>query len=354
LQELTPDLVQSKMSGATVLITGGTGSFGSTMARFLLNNMPGVEEIRIFSRDENKQDDMRRNLNSSKVKFYLGDVRDSQSITTACKGSNYIFHAAALKQVPSTEFFPSQAISTNILGSINTIEAALTCGVGSVVCLSSDKAVYPINAMGMTKALMEKIAQSYSRVNKKNNNCIVSITRYGNVMMSRGSIIPLLVTQALSGKKLTITDPNMTRFLMSLDESVDLVLNAFINAEPGDLFVRKSPASSIGNLATAIQEICKSNSADTEVIGIRHGEKLFETLVGSEEMAHSEENGDYFRIKIDSRDLNYSDYFQSRRKLPMTRGNAYTSDNTSQLSVNEIKELLLNTSGFSEMLVNAQ
>jgi UDP-N-acetylglucosamine 4,6-dehydratase/5-epimerase len=320
----------------TVLITGGTGSFGSTMVRRLLGGAVG--EVRIFSRDEAKQDDLRRHLNDKRVRFYVGDVRDRRSVDDAMRDVNFVFHAAALKQVPSCEFFPDQAVMTNVNGSANVIQAAAQAQAASVVCLSTDKAVYPINAMGMSKALMEKTAQAFAR-NNVGSSTVVSIVRYGNVMYSRGSVIPLFVEQIRAGRALTITDPVMTRFLMSLAASVDLVEYAFNNASPGDIFVRKAPASTVENLARGVAKVLGVDP-DLRVIGTRHGEKLFETLLSREEMVTAIDHGDYFRVPLDARSLDYGLYFeQGGEKL--SRQDDYTSHNTERLDVDGVHELLL-------------
>jgi UDP-glucose 4-epimerase len=323
-------------AGACVLITGGTGSFGSTMVRRLLTS--DVGEIRIFSRDESKQDDMRRQLSDSRLRFVLGDVRDYDSVLEATRGVDYVFHAAALKQVPSCEFFPLQAMRTNVVGSSNVINAASASGVRSVVCLSTDKAVYPINAMGLSKALMEKVAQAFARTSA-DSSTTVSITRYGNVMSSRGSVIPLFVSQVKSGRPITITDPRMTRFLMSLDESVALVDYAFAHAVPGDLFVRKAPACTVGVLAEAVARALGVPDPEIQVIGTRHGEKLYETLLSREEMVRAEDHGDYFRVPLDARSLEYELYFEEGVAVPPMVDD-YTSHNTRQLGVAEVEQLI--------------
>lgn len=325
------------MSNKMYLVVGGTGSFGKTVTKFLLTKEE-VDEVRIFSRDEAKQDLMRTNhMDDSRVKFYIGDVRDYQSIKAALKDVDYVFHAAALKQVPSCEFFPMQAVQTNIQGSDNVIRAAIEQGVKKVVCLSTDKAVYPINAMGISKAMMEKVAQSYARQN--NNDTVICSVRYGNVMCSRGSVIPRFIEQIKNNMPLTITEPSMTRFLMALPESVDLVEHAFKHGEQGDVFVKKSPACTVADLAQAIKELFCSE-VDTKIIGIRHGEKLYETLASKEELVTAEDMGAYYRVQMDARDLNYEKYF--------TDGNAeeinfddYHSHNTERLSVEQVKQLLL-------------
>jgi UDP-N-acetylglucosamine 4,6-dehydratase/5-epimerase len=323
--------------GSTVLITGGTGSFGSTMARHLLQK--DVGEVRILSRDEAKQDAMRHALGDSRVKFYIGDTRDPESVDRAVRGSNLIFHAAALKQVPSAEFFPLEAVKTNINGSANVLRSAIENEVSGVVCLSTDKAVYPINAMGMSKALMEKTAMAFAR-DYQDSNTTIAVTRYGNVMYSRGSVIPLFISQIKSGKPVTITDPTMTRFLMSLAESVDLVEYAFTNAETGDLFVRKAPASTIHDLAIALIDIFVGSDDQIQNIGFRHGEKLYESLLSVEERVKAEDHGDYFRVPLDARDLNYSVFFeQGEDRSPELE--PYTSHNTNRLDVQGVRELLL-------------
>jgi UDP-N-acetylglucosamine 4,6-dehydratase/5-epimerase len=323
-----------QIQNKTLLITGGTGSFGNAvLQRFLHTNH--FKEIRIFSRDEKKQEDMRIALNNEKLKFYIGDVRDFSSIEQAMRGVDYVFHAAALKQVPSCEFFPMQAVKTNIEGTQNVIDAAIQNKVQKVICLSTDKAAYPINAMGISKAMMEKVAIAAAR---NTTNTTVCLTRYGNVMASRGSVIPLFVKQLQAGQALTITDPNMTRFLMSLDEAVELVLFAFEHANPGDLFVNKAPAGTIGDLAQALKQICKANS-DIKIIGTRHGEKLYETLCTREEMLKAEDMGDFYRIPADNRDLNYAQYF-SEGTEDISKIEDYHSHNTQQLGVSAMVNLL--------------
>jgi len=322
--------------GEVLLITGGTGSFGNAvLKRFLETN---VKEIRIFSRDEKKQDDMRKLYSNTKLKFYIGDVRDYNSIAAAMKGVDYVFQAAALKQVPSCEFFPLEAVKTNVLGTENVLNAAIYYNVKRVICLSTDKAVYPINAMGISKAMMEKIFVAKSRTTNEGETIICG-TRYGNVMASRGSVIPLFVEQLRKGLPLTVTDPNMTRYLMSLDDAVDLVMFAFENAVPGDIFVQKAPASTIADLAQAVKELYKS-SVDVKTIGTRHGEKLYETLLTREEMAHAEDCGKYYRIPADQRDLNYGKYFEDGQQ-EASYGWEYTSHNTTRLDVEGVKKLLL-------------
>jgi len=317
-----------------LLITGGTGSFGNAvLQRFLASEH--FKEIRIFSRDEKKQDDMRNQLKNSKLKFLIGDVRDYESIKPATRGVDYIFHAAALKQVPSCEFFPMQAVKTNVEGTQNVIRAADVNGVKKVICLSTDKAAYPINAMGISKAMMEKVAIAESR---NLQNTTVCLTRYGNVMGSRGSVIPLFINQLKNGLPLTITDPNMTRFLMSLNDAVDLVLFAFENGNQGDLFVNKAPAATIGDLAHAIKDLAKVDSV-INIIGTRHGEKLYETLCTREEMIKAEDMGDFYRIPADNRDLNYSMYFSEGEKN-ITEIEDYNSHNTERLNVDGVKNLI--------------
>tara|TARA_B110000003_G_C16648746_1_gene533243 strand:+ start:723 stop:1751 length:1029 start_codon:yes stop_codon:yes gene_type:complete len=328
----------------TLLISGGTGSFGNAvLRRFRTNEV--FKEIRIFSRDEKKQDDMRSRLNDSRLKFYIGDVRDYTSIERAMRGVDFVFHAAALKQVPSCEFFPLEAAKTNVFGTQNVIDAAVVNRVKKVVCLSTDKAAYPINAMGISKALMEKVVVSASRSLKETTVCL---TRYGNVMGSRGSVIPLFIDQLQKGESLTITDPEMTRFFMSLDEAVELVLFAFQNGRAGDLFVNKAPGGKIGDLAKALKEILGLNN-DVEIIGTRHGEKLYETLCTREEMIKAEDLGDFFRIPADNRSLNYSKYF-SKGEKELSNTEDYNSNNTIQKDVCGIKELLLNLDFIKEKL----
>jgi UDP-N-acetylglucosamine 4,6-dehydratase len=320
-----------------LLITGGTGSFGNAVLSQFLHT-DHFKEIRILSRDEKKQDDLRKKVNNNKVKFYLGDVRDVQSIDAAIKGVDYIFHAAALKQVPSCEFFPMEAVKTNIIGTDNVLTIAEKYEVKKVVVLSTDKAAYPINAMGMSKAMMEKVMVAKSR-NLDDSKTIFCGTRYGNVMASRGSVIPLFVDQIKVGKPITITDPNMTRFMMTLEDAVDLVLYAFENGNQGDLFVQKSPACTIEVLAKALNSLYNSNS-EIKIIGTRHGEKLFETLVNREDMVKAEDCGDYFRIPADNRDLNYEQYF-SEGDVKLTELEEYHSHNTDILDVEAMKQLLL-------------
>ena len=328
--------MENSLNSSIVTITGGTGSFGMTMVRKLLEE--NVAEIRIFSRDENKQEFMRGIFKDSRTRFIIGDVRDASSVDVAIKGSDYIFHAAALKQVPSCEFFPMQATATNILGSSNVIDSALKHEVKAIVCLSSDKAVYPINAMGMTKGLMEKVAQSFAR-NYPDSKTKISITRYGNVMMSRGSVIPLFLNQIQKGLPVTITNSAMTRFMMSLDDSVNLVKYAFTNSITGDLFVKKAPACTVLTLATAIARLLdKEKSLKIEYIGTRHGEKLFESLLGVEEQSRSIDMGEYFRVPLDTRSLDYQVYFEKGQNN--TEVKAYTSENTQQLGVDEVVNLI--------------
>jgi len=320
-----------------LLITGGTGSFGNAVLdRFLETN---IKEIRIFSRDEKKQDDMRHKLQHPKIKFYIGDVRDKRSIDGAMSGVDYIFHAAALKQVPSCEFFPAQAVRTNVLGTENVLDSAIQHGVKNVVVLSTDKACYPINAMGMSKALMEKVAIAKGRALGANSQSTICCTRYGNVMGSRGSVIPLWIEQIQSGKDITITDPNMTRFMMTLEDAVDLVIYAFQHGNNGDLFVQKAPAATLDVLAKAMMELYDANT-NIKVIGTRHGEKLYETLVTREEMAKAEDMGQYYRIPCDSRDLNYDKYFvEGEEKISYV--DDYHSHNTQRLDVEGMKQLLM-------------
>lgn len=320
----------------TLLITGGTGSFGNAVLNRFLNT--DIGEIRIFSRDEKKQDDMRKQYQNDKIRFHIGDVRDIQSVRNVMHGVDYIFHAAALKQVPSCEFFPLEAVKTNVLGTENVLTAAIEAGVKRVVCLSTDKAAYPINAMGISKAMMEKVIIAKSRtVDPKKT--VICCTRYGNVMASRGSVIPLFVDQIKAGKQLTVTDPNMTRFLMSLDEAVDLVLYAFEHAEPGDLFIQKAPASTIKDLAEAVSELFNYDKP-VRIIGTRHGEKLYETLLTKEEKMKSEDHGEYFRVPVDKRDLNYDKYFVQGTP-DFEQIEAYTSHNTTRLDVKGVKDKLL-------------
>ena len=326
-----------KISESVITITGGTGSFGSTMAKHALAK--GASEVRIFSRDEAKQDSLRQTLQDDRVKFYLGDVRDGQSVDSVIPGSDLVFHAAALKQVPSCEFFPLEAVATNVTGSANVLRSSLASNVKSVVCLSTDKAVYPINAMGMSKALMEKTAMAFAR-NNQTSETRIAVTRYGNVMCSRGSVIPLFIKQLKEGRPVTVTDPNMTRFLMSLSDSVDLVQFAFENAQSGDLFIKKAPAATVEVLLQAIVEIFEINDPIVKSIGIRHGEKVYESLLSTEERVSSEDLGDFFRVPLDTRTLDYSVYFEDGDQRPADI-DSYTSHNTTRLNVNEVKELLL-------------
>ena len=319
-----------------LMITGGTGSFGNAVLRRFLNS--DFSEIRIFSRDELKQEDMRISINNAKVKFYIGDVRNYQSVFDAMNGVDYVFHAAALKQVPSCEFYPMEAIRTNCLGTDNVMSAAIAFGVERVVVLSTDKAVYPINAMGMSKAMMERLMVAKARM-RRPGETVLCATRYGNVMASRGSVIPLFINQMKHNKSLTVTDPNMTRFLMSLDDSVDLVIHAFKNADQGDIFVQKAPASTVQDLAQALKELFSSHS-DIKIIGTRHGEKLYESLLSREEMAKAEDMDRYYRVPMDSRDLNYNNFFVEG-EVSVSCTDDYTSHNTTRLDVPGVKELLL-------------
>lgn len=321
----------------TVLITGGTGSFGNAvMNRFLDSD---IGEIRIFSRDEKKQDDMRQVYRSPRVKFYVGDVRDNASVSQAMQSVDFVFHAAALKQVPSCEFHPMEAVKTNVLGTENVLEAAIQAGVEKVICLSTDKAVYPINAMGMSKALMEKVMVARSR-SLNDSQTVLCGTRYGNVMATRGSVIPLMIAQIRRGEPITVTDPEMTRFMMSLDDALALVLYAFRNATNGDIFVQKSPAATIDTLTAAITELLGVPDYPVQVIGTRHGEKLFEVLLSREEMALADDHGEYFKVSPDLRDLNY-EKFVERGETKISRSTEYSSHNTRRLSVEQVKELLL-------------
>ncbi len=329
-------------ANSTLMITGGTGSFGSTVLKHFLDS--DLAEIRIFSRDEKKQDDMRHALQAEhpdlagKVRFYIGDIRDMRSVEDAVQGVDYIFHAAALKQVPSCEFFPMEAVRTNIIGTDNVLHAAVAAGVERVVCLSTDKAAYPINAMGISKAMMEKVISANARVAA--GKTTICCTRYGNVMCSRGSVIPLFIDQIRAGNPITITDPNMTRFLMNLDEAVALVMFAFEHGEPGDLFVQKSDASTIGDLAKAVQQLF--GDTGTKIIGTRHGEKLYETLMTNEEYMRSIDMGDYYRVIPDDRDLNYDKFFVNGQVRTMA-SEAYTSHNTKRLDVEGVMEKILTT-----------
>lgn len=339
----------SEIKDSVITVTGGTGSFGRVMTNHLLSN--GAAEVRVLSRDETKQDEMRTEYQNEKLKFYIGDVRDKGSVDRVIKGSDFVFHAAALKQVPSCEFFPDQAVLTNVIGSGNVIASAIEHSIKTLVCLSTDKAVYPINAMGMSKSLMEKYVLANSR-DSQSNKTTLSVTRYGNVMMSRGSVIPLFVKQAQAGEKLTITNPEMTRFLMSLDESVQLVEHAFLNSNPGDLFVRKAPACSINTLARAVWKIINPNSEPKmNIIGTRHGEKVFESLLSSEEFTQAEDQDNYFRVGMDSRSLDYSLYFESGSASMIQ--DPYTSHNTNQLSEAQVVELLLSLQSFNKLIQNS-
>ena len=331
--------IEKAFEGKTLLITGGTGSFGNAVLhRFIRTD---IGEIRVFSRDEKKQDDMRHMLQeqypdrAAKVKFYIGDVRDERSVRTAVRGVDFIFHAAALKQVPSCEFFPMEAVKTNVIGTENVLQAAIDAGVSRVICLSTDKAAYPINAMGTSKAMMEKVIMAESRNAK---DTVIACTRYGNVMCSRGSVIPLFIDRIKDGLPLTVTDPAMTRFIMSLEEAVDLVLYAFVHANPGDIFVQKAPASTIGDLTEAIKQLFDP-AAETKIIGIRHGEKMYETLLTREECLRAEDLGDFFRVRADNRDLNYDNYFTNG--TPKAAMDEFNSDNTGRLDVEGVKEKLL-------------
>lgn len=328
-----------------LMITGGTGSFGNTVLKRFLST--DVREIRIFSRDEKKQEDMRIAFNNPKLKFYIGDVRDYDSISQAMKGVDYVFHAAALKQVPSCEFYPMEAVRTNVIGTENLMNAATANGVKRVVVLSTDKAVYPINSMGISKALAEKLMVAKARMQNAGET-VLCATRYGNVMASRGSVIPLFVSQLKEGKPLTVTDPNMTRFLMSLEDSVDLVLYAFKHAKQGDIFVQKAPASTVADLAQALKELFKKDEP-IRVIGTRHGEKLYESLISREEMAKAEDLGDYYRIPADNRDLNYAQYF-SEGEEKISHQEDYTSHNTERMNVEQVKQLLLKLDFIKEEL----
>jgi UDP-N-acetylglucosamine 4,6-dehydratase/5-epimerase len=323
-----------------LLITGGTGSFGNAVLNRFLDS--DIAEIRIFSRDEKKQDDMRKRYNSAKLKFYIGDVRDARCVAAAMRGVDYVFHAAALKQVPSCEFHPMEAVRTNVLGTENVLEAAIAAGVQRVVCLSTDKAVYPINAMGISKAMMEKVMVAASR-NLEGTDTVICGTRYGNVMASRGSVIPLFVEQVLAGKPITVTDATMTRFMMTLDDAVDLVLYAFERGQNGDMFVQKAPAATVETLTQAILALMQKPTHEVRSIGTRHGEKLYEALLSREEMAVAEDLGDYFRVPPDGRDLNYAKFVEQgeARITESTHGEDYNSHNTTRLDVAGMKALLL-------------
>lgn len=323
-------------AGKTLMITGGTGSFGNAVLNRFLDT--DVREIRIFSRDEKKQEDMRISLNNPKLKFYIGDVREYSSVIDAMHGVDYVFHAAALKQVPSCEFYPMEAVRTNVLGAENVLNAAIAAKVARVVVLSTDKAVYPVNAMGISKAMMEKLMVAKARM-RGEGETVLCATRYGNVMASRGSVIPLFIDQMKAGKPLTVTDPSMTRFLMSLEDSVDLVLHAFEHGRQGDIFVQKAPASTVGDLAMALRELFASN-AELRIIGTRHGEKLYESLLSREEMARADDMGRYYRVPADDRDLNYNKYFVEG-ETRVSSLEDYTSHNTERLNIEQIKTLLM-------------
>lgn len=345
--------MEKAFDNKTLLITGGTGSFGhAVLKRFLTSD---IDQIRIFSRDEKKQDDMRHELQAKypgyagKVKFYVGDVRDARSVADAMPGVDYVFHAAALKQVPSCEFFPMQAVKTNVEGTDNVLHAAIDAGVKSVVCLSTDKAAYPINAMGISKAMMEHVITANARVAAERGGPIICCTRYGNVMCSRGSVIPLFIEQIKAGNAITITNPAMTRFLMNLDEAVDLVCFAFEHAKPGDLFIQKADASTIGDLAKGVQRLF--GDTGTSIIGTRHGEKLYETLMTREERLRSEDMGNYFRVSADNRDLNYDKYFV-QGQVVTEADESYTSHNTKLLDVDEVVKKILTTDYVKEELAN--
>lgn len=324
----------------TLLITGGTGSFGNAVLRRFLSS--DLAEIRIFSRDEKKQDDMRKRFSHAKLKFYIGDVRDMRSVEAAMRGVDYVFHAAALKQVPSCEFYPMQAVQTNVLGTENVLAAAIAAGVGRVVCLSTDKAVYPINAMGISKAMMEKVMVATSR-NLESTGTVITGTRYGNVMASRGSVIPLFVQQMLAGQPITVTDPDMTRFMMTLDDAVDLVLYAFEHGVNGDIFVQKAPAATVEVLVKALLELLDRTNHAVHVIGARHGEKLYESLLGREERACAQDLGDYFRVPPDGRDLNYAKFVEEGQSVltQALHADEYNSHNTERLDVSGMKALLM-------------
>lgn len=323
------------LADKSLLITGGTGSFGNAVLRRFLSS--DVREIRIFSRDEKKQDDMRKHFHNDKLKFHIGDVRDYNAVLNAMRGVDYVFHAAALKQVPSCEFHPLEAVKTNVFGTENVLEAAINCSVERVICLSTDKAVYPINAMGISKAMMEKVAVAKSRSSK---NTVICVTRYGNVMASRGSVIPLFADQIQAGQALTITDPEMTRFMMTLDDAVELVLYAFQNGQPGDIFVQKAPAATISTLTAALRELMNNVNHEVNVIGTRHGEKLYEALLSREEMASSQDLVDYFRVPPDLRDLNYGKFVDDG-EIGISEATDYNSHNTTRLDVEGMKALLL-------------
>lgn len=339
--------------GKTLLISGGTGSFGNAVLKRFLN-LP-LKEIRIFSRDEKKQDDMRKKYANSKMKFYIGDVRDPISIKNAMRGVDYVFHAAALKQVPSCEFYPMQAVQTNVIGTQNILDAAVDEGVMRVVCLSTDKAVYPINAMGISKAMMEKVMVAASR-NLGDSGTVICGTRYGNVMASRGSVIPLFVDQILSGRTITITDPDMTRFMMTLDDAVDLVLYAFMNGQNGDIFVQKAPASTIETLVKAICKVMGREDHPVKIMGARHGEKLYESLLSREEMSSAINLGEYYRVRPDSRDLNYEKFIDSGDSdlSEGLHGEDYNSHNTKRLNLIEMEKLLLKLDVIKQAIENGE
>lgn len=331
----------------TLLITGGTGSFGNAVLRRFLDS--DLKEIRILSRDEKKQDDMRKKYNNPKIKFYIGDVRDYQSVLNAVRGVDFIYHAAALKQVPSCEFYPLEAVKTNVLGTENVLEAAINCGVQRVVVLSTDKAVYPINAMGISKAMMEKVAVAKSR---SSNSTVINVTRYGNVMCSRGSVIPLFVNQIRADQAITITDPAMTRFMMTLDDAVDLVLYAFEHGKPGEIFVQKAPAATIEVLAKALTGLMEKPQHEVRVIGTRHGEKLYEALLSREEMVAAQDLGGYFCVPPDLRDLNYGKYVE-QGEVKISAASDYNSHNTTQLDVPGMQALLMKL-GFMQATVRGE
>ena len=335
-------------TGKTLMITGGTGSFGHAVLNKFLDT--DIGEIRIFSRDEKKQDDMRKEYHNDKIKFYIGDVRDLQSIKNAIHCVDYIFHAAALKQVPSCEFFPLEAVKTNVLGTDNVLQAAIDEGVKKVICLSTDKAAYPVNAMGTSKAMMEKVIVAKSRTVDPKKTTICA-TRYGNVMCSRGSVIPLFIEQIKNGKPITITDATMTRFIMSLEEAVNLVIFAFQNAESGDIMVQKAPACTIGVLAQAVKEVFGAENEETKIIGIRHGEKMYETLLTNEECVHAIDMGNFYRVPCDKRDLNYDKYFVDGN-AERTKLSEFNSNNTELLTVEQVKEKLLKLDYIKEELAN--
>lgn len=336
-------------SNKILMITGGTGSFGNAVLKRFLDS--DLKEVRVFSRDEKKQDDMRKKYNHPKLKFYIGDVRDYQSVLNATRGVDYIFHAAALKQVPSCEFYPLEAVKTNVLGTENVLEAAIQCGVNRVVCLSTDKAVYPINAMGISKAMMEKVIVAKSRT-VDDTKTVICGTRYGNVMASRGSVIPLFIEQIRAGQPITITDPNMTRFMMTLADAVDLVLYAFEHGNNGDIFVQKAPAATVEVLAQALTKLVNKSEHPINIIGTRHGEKLYEALLSREEMACAEDMGDYFRVPPDLRDLNYAKFVEVGEEV-ISRSEDYNSHNTERLDVAGMQTLLLKLS-FMQAIVDGE